>query len=325
MNTLTELTELNASRGISILLDALVQPRCIDCNATLLGDRRALCGHCRRRLPIWRRVDGCPRCGSPMPIARTNARSHGQDRRDDLFEGCGGCLTEGSPLHVCYTLTRYEGSIRRWIPGFKNARSPFGPTVAIRLAIDDLTTSLAQRVARETPMRPDLIVSIPLHPRRRRQRLFNHVDPIARRIAGILECPWMPDALVRSRDTASQAGLVGRVRRENIRDAFRATPRLGTASRVWLVDDVLTTGSTLDSAANALLDAGCSEVRALTLAATLPTRHASRGKASHPSAASKERSTPSIDRAIPKISTFGHFSCSRLERPSSLFPGTQLF
>jgi ComF family protein len=198
---------------------------------------------------------------------------------------------EGSSLHHCRALARYEGPIRRWIPGFKNARSPFGPSTAIRLAVDHLAAELARRVSRETATRPDLIVSVPLHPRRRRWRGFNHVDPIAQRIAQGLARPWVPDVLERLRDTRDQAGLaVGRERRENMRGAFRATHRLAATTSIWLIDDVLTTGSTLEAAGDALLEAGALEVRALTLAATLPGRRAASPRSAYHSAPGKDRS-----------------------------------
>jgi ComF family protein len=197
---------------------------------------------------------------------------------------------EGSPLHHCRALVRYEGPIRRWIPGFKSARSPFGPSIAIRLAVDHLAAELARRIIRETAARPDLIVSIPLHPRRRRWRGFNHVDPIAQRIAQRLARPWAPELLERLRDTRDQAKLVGRERRENVRGAFRVVRRLGAATSIWLIDDVLTTGSTLEAAGEALLETGALEVRALTLASTLPHRRAARPRSAYHPARGNDRS-----------------------------------
>lgn len=263
-----------------------MQPRCIGCERNLSLDGGPLCSSCHRTLPWWRGVDGCPRCGSPSRSTVMADHEH----RDATFEGCGDCLADGSALYACTTLARYEGLLRRWIPGFKNARKPFGPAIPVRLAIDHLATLLARRVAISTRERPDLIASVPLHPRRKRHRGFNHVDPIAHRIARTLAIPFAPDALARRQDTPSQARLVGRVRRDNVRGAFRATPLLGAATRVWLVDDVLTTGSTLDAASDALLEAGCVEVRALTLAATLPACRAPGREAAYHAAASNDRS-----------------------------------
>lgn len=272
---------------ISIFLDTFARPRCIECDVLLTAGCGPLCPTCNRQLPWWRTVDGCPRCGTPAPIRQT-ADAFGRD--DGVVGGCSGCLMEGSALHACHALIRYEGSVRRWIPGFKSARSPFGPTIALRLVIDHLAVELARRTARETSARPDLVVSVPLHPRRRRWRAFNHVDPIARRIAQHLGGPWLPDALERTRDTRAQATLVGRERRENMRHAFRATRRLGPATHIWLVDDVLTTGSTLDAAADALLEAGALEVRALTIAATLPGGRAAGRRAVYHAAPQNDRS-----------------------------------
>jgi ComF family protein len=258
-------------RGLSIPLDAIAPPRCIECDAAIgRAGTRALCARCRAELPLWRRADGCPHCGG---LPRTD---DGSGHAPVDFDGCPVCLAAGSALHRCHALLRYEGAVRRWIPGFKVARGPFGPSTPIRLAIEHLSVALAERVMCETAARPELVVGVPPHPRRLRQRGFDHTELIARAVARALGSPCVAGALARIRDTPPQATLVGRARRHNVRGAFRATRRLGGARQVWLVDDVLTTGSTLEAAGDALLDAGVLEVRALTLAATLP------GTGAHP-------------------------------------------
>jgi ComF family protein len=113
----------------------------------------------------------------------------------------------------------------------------------------------------------DLVVPVPLHPWRRLRRGFNQAEDLARR----LDVPVL-SALVRVRPTAPQTGLTAAARRRNVRGAFRVSPirwrvrqRLDGA-RVVLVDDVRTTGATLEACAAALLDAGVRDVRALTAA-----------------------------------------------------------
>lgn len=191
---------------------------------------------------------------------------------------CPRCLAAGSPLHRSLAATRHAGPIQRLIPVFKNPRGPFGPPPAAWRLVDLLADELALRIRVERLPLPDCVVPIPLHPRRLRRRGFNHAALIAARIAGGLAVPFEPALLARVRDTRSQAGRSERERRAALRGAFRA--RIGRKAagapsegpRVFLVDDVLTTGSTLEAAAEALLAGGAREVWALTLSATVPGR-----------------------------------------------------
>ena len=115
---------------------------------------------------------------------------------------------------------------------------------------------------------PDLIAPIPLHRRRLRRRGFNPAGLLARRLARRLDLPFDPVALVRLRDTPSQTGLDARERRRNVAGAFRVERREPIPSRVWLVDDVVTTGATLAAAARELRDAGVGSVMGVAAAAT---------------------------------------------------------
>lgn len=148
---------------------------------------------------------------------------------------------------------RYEGVLRDVIHAFKydgrrSLAEPLGRMMlaAGRPVFDDC----------------DGVVPVPLHPWRRLRRGFNQ----ARDLAACLDRPVV-NALWRFRATPPQMALSGTARRTNVRDAFIASPLVTVAGRrLVLVDDVRTTGATLDECAQVLLTAGAREVRALTIA-----------------------------------------------------------
>jgi ComF family protein len=128
---------------------------------------------------------------------------------------------------------------------------------------------LREAAARAPGLQPDLIVPVPLHPRRLRLRGFNPAAQIARSLAREFEIPFDATALHRTRDTPSQTGLDRRERRRNVRGVFRSRRGRHVPERIWLVDDVVTTTSTLAEAAIALRTAGASTVIGLCAARAL--------------------------------------------------------
>lgn len=164
-------------------------------------------------------------------------------------------------------MLRYEGPVVRWVPGWKRFGRPFGPPLAPARAVDDFARRLGGLVAaRALPV--DVLVPVPIHTGRLWRRGFDQAHWIARRMARADGPPLVSGWLRRVRATPPQASLAAPARRDNVRGAFAVATRLPRDVRIGLIDDVLTTGSTLDAAADVLLEAGALEVRALTLAAT---------------------------------------------------------
>jgi ComF family protein len=120
-------------------------------------------------------------------------------------------------------------------------------------------------------MSVDIVVPVPLHKRRLRRRGFNQAARLAHALSEQVNLTVDEGILVRHRSTVAQVDLGAEQRRENVRDAFRCVSQGAVGKHVLLVDDVLTTGSTLEACAEALRKGGASSVQALTLARARPS------------------------------------------------------
>lgn len=186
---------------------------------------------------------------------------------------CGSCAARvpAAPpvvvpgLPACFAGAPYAGEVESWVRAFKypGAAGRFDPAPEALLG-----WLLARAAGRVPPPLPDAIVPVPLHAHRLRARGFNPAGLLARRLARDLGVAFDPVALARVRDTASQTGLDARARRRNVSGAFRFARRGRAPARIWLVDDVVTTGSTLAAAALPLRRAGAREVIGVCAAAT---------------------------------------------------------
>ncbi len=118
----------------------------------------------------------------------------------------------------------------------------------------------------------EMLVPIPLSTKRLSERGYNQVATIAHPLALINKWNYAPDALKRTKHTRTQVGLNIAQRLENVQNAFIANPRFVKNKKILLMDDVATTGATLNSASRALLEAGASHVYALTAARAISHR-----------------------------------------------------
>jgi ComF family protein len=198
------------------------------------GGPELLCAACIAELPAL--PDSCPRCALPSPAGAV----------------CGSCLTH--PLHFDATLAlwRYEFPCDRLVQALKYRG---------RLALAGFfARSLASRPMPEV----DLIVPMPLHPKRLAERGFNQALEIARHLGRPIE----PRGVLRVKHTPPQTELPYEERAKNVRGAFLCKLDL-TGARVAVLDDVMTTGATLNELARALKRAGATRVENFVIARTV--------------------------------------------------------
>ncbi|MCH2169884.1 ComF family protein [Myxococcota bacterium] len=169
-------------------------------------------------------------------------------------------------LDACAAAVSYRGHVETWVQRFKfRAPGLAGFDPAASAVMGWLIECASLPLTRE---RPDLIVPVPLHPRKLRARGFNPAAELARVLARRQGVPLDTRTLERIRNTPSQTALGRSARGHNVRGAFRARPLHHTAKHIWLVDDVVTTGSTLSEAAAALRGAGAGVVSGICVAHT---------------------------------------------------------
>ncbi len=217
---------------------------CVLCGVALHG-LLDLCAACANELPLHR--DGCPRCAMPLEGAGGAP--------------CGQCQRQPPRFDACLAALRYDYPVREAIGRFKF----HGELAAGRV----LALLLARRIAALGPeYRAGIVlVPVPLHRSRLAERGFNQSERIARVLARELALPMAPALAARARRTDDQKALDAAARRRNLATAFTAAPC--RAQRIALVDDVITTGATLDALAAALRAAGAARVEAWCLARSL--------------------------------------------------------
>lgn len=204
-----------------------------------------LCAGCRRDLPTS--SDACRRCALPLPAG------HPPDIP------CGTCQRRPPPFAVCHAAFRYEDPIPTLVGGAKfRSRLNLG-----RLLGQCLTIALRERNAEM----PDLILPVPLHAKRLRERGYNQALEIARHVGDELAIPVDAHSCIRVLATSPQAGLEQKARRRNVRGAFRVLRPLGVG-HVAILDDVVTTGSTVSELTRVLRQSGIERVDVWAVART---------------------------------------------------------
>ncbi|KAF1715611.1 amidophosphoribosyltransferase [Pseudoxanthomonas yeongjuensis] len=208
-------------------------PRCLLCGESG-ANNRDLCPACAEALP-WN-ASACLRCALPLPVPAT----------------CGACLQKPPSMDETHAVFVYGFPLDRLVPRLKFHND---------LAAGRLLSGLMAEALGALP-RPAALVPVPLHGTRLGRRGYDQALELAAPLARSLRIPLLADVLLRTRATAPQSELDAGARQRNLRRAFAVRADAPLPGHVALVDDVMTTGATLEAAARALRRAGVSRVDA---------------------------------------------------------------
>ena len=228
------------------LLDLLYPLFCTLCGQKVSPDAGGLCASCLDRF-VKNEPPFCPFCGEGSLL-----------RPEPAF--CPSCHGRPFVFDRAWAAFRYEGTVRDCLHHFKyrEGKELAGP----------LGEALTRFAARHLPPEGiDAVVPVPLAPSRQRERGFNQAELLAKALSRTFRWELVKNALVRVRETVPQIALSREERRQNVEEAFRnrRENRL-FGKRLLLIDDILTTGATVNACADALKETGAVSVCVLTLA-----------------------------------------------------------
>jgi ComF family protein len=226
------------------LLDLLFPSVCIICGESVPGSR-CLCGRCFAQIR-YPASPLCVRCGTVFPAGTGG---------DHL---CGRCLRKPPPFALARAVAFYAPPVDRLLHRLKFR--------ADRTVVSTLA-DIAAPFDRSSFSSSDLILPVPLHLRRLQHRGMNQSLILARALFPEKAPAIRPDVLVRTRNTPPQTSLDRRDRLRNLTGAFAVSGKMDVSGlRICLVDDILTTGTTVTECADVLMRAGAEEVRVLAMA-----------------------------------------------------------
>ncbi|HEV7258173.1 MAG TPA: ComF family protein [Bosea sp. (in: a-proteobacteria)] len=232
--------------GLRGAIGIVYPPSCIACQAAT-GEAQALCPTCWGDIGFIERPY-CERLGTPFAV--------------DLGEGLVSPAAIADPpvFARARAVCRFDGTARELVHRLK-----YGDRTDLALTLGRMMTQSGRELLPDA----DLVVPVPLHRTRLWTRRFNQAAALAQTVSRQSGLPYAPLALTRVKRTRQQVGLTRTQRAENLQGAFKVAPSARPqieGRRILLVDDVLTTGSTANAAARALLRAGASAVDILTFA-----------------------------------------------------------
>nr|DAL96533.1 MAG TPA: putative amidophosphoribosyltransferase [Caudoviricetes sp.] len=229
--------------NLSFFIDLLFPRRCPVCDGIVMPKSRLICQECLRKLSV---VKGpvCKKCGKEVMTPE--------------IEYCFDCVKHKRTFEYGLAVFNYEETARKSMAKikYKNKREYldfYGEAIAVRY----------EKLIRR--MDAQVLVPVPVHPTRKKERGFNQAELLARRIGECLSIPVSAGILVRNKNTMPQKGLDPSGRLKNLEEAFAAGIETKGVEGVILVDDIYTTGSTIEACTRVLKKAGIKRVYFVTI------------------------------------------------------------
>ena len=229
--------------GLGVVADTLLPPVCVHCHEPV-ADHRVLCAAC------WRSIDFitpplCDRLGRPLGCGDAEGNLSAVALRDPPIYGRARAAAQ------------FGGVMRNLIHGFKYAD---------RHEVSDMFASMMRGAGGALLRDADMLMPVPLHRWKLWKRRYNQAAILAWKLAALTGHDVDVSSLRRIRQTPSQVGLSPEERRRNVAAAFSAARDAVRGKHILLIDDVITTGSTLSACALVLKEAGAREVDCLAVA-----------------------------------------------------------
>ena len=201
----------------------------------------------------------CPSCVFKLsPVRQPTCRKCGKELFSERAEYCFDCSRHERSFESGAALFNYNETAKKSMAAIKYRNK--------REFLDFYAEMMAYRFRHTIQnWKPDVLIPVPVHPSRRRKRGFNQAEELARRLSKLLRIPVESRLLVRTRKTAPQRELNPQQRLANLKQAFSVNPGRPIPQRVVLVDDIYTTGSTMEACSRALKAAGVQEIHFLTI------------------------------------------------------------
>jgi ComF family protein len=221
-------------------IEIILPAQCLLCH--LPSNNKLICKHCQKALTQERSC--CQHCGLPLP-------------KPQPF--CGNCLQQGHLFTQLHAVADYHSPYPQLIKQFKYKKKLLNGELLAQLLI----TSINRNTSAQQRSKIDYLVPVPLHKRKLQQRGFNQSQLLAERISAKLHIPLLLDLVIRQKQTCAQENLSLQKRKNNLKEAFTVAPGEKSklsGSYIVIIDDVVTTGATVNSLSQVLLQAGALRV-----------------------------------------------------------------